>query len=122
DRHRVLHGIELLETPIARRAFAATIRLAKVLDERAMAAAGARGVALHVAQQRPRALAPFAVGLEHLPPAHEVAARIDQHALRRRASASTSRRDEEYTMPACCSGRPRMSSSCRCRWPRRSTR
>ncbi len=60
------------------------VRLAEVLDQGAMTAARAGGVALHVAQQRARALAPLAVVLEHLPPAHEVAARINQDALGRR--------------------------------------
>ena len=87
ERPRVGDRIELLEAPVARAAVVTVVRLAEILDQRAMAAPRPRGVALHVAQQGARALAPLAVGLEHLPPADEIAPGIDQHAFRRQPVA-----------------------------------
>ena len=72
DRHRVGHRVELLQAPVAGAAVGALVTLAEILDQRAVAAARAGGVPLHVAQQHPGAFVPFAVGLEHLPPADEV--------------------------------------------------
>ena len=46
-----------------------------------MPAAGAGGVPFHVAQERPRAVGQLAVRFEHLPPSHEVGARVDEDAL-----------------------------------------
>ena len=46
-----------------------------------MAAADARRVALHLAQQRDGRVRELAVLLEHQPPLHEVGARVNQHAL-----------------------------------------
>src|SRR5581483_402490 len=77
-----------LQAPVARAAALAPVRLAEVLDEGAMTAARAGRIAFHVAQQRARAFAPFAVGLEHLPPADEIADRVDQHTFRRQSVAS----------------------------------
>ena len=53
-----------------------------------MPAADARGVALHVAQQRAPRLGQLAVPLEHHPPLQEVGGRVDQHALRFEAVAA----------------------------------
>jgi hypothetical protein len=85
---RVGDRIELFQAPVARAATVASVALAEILDERAMAAARARRVSLHVAQQRPRAVAPLAVRLQHLTPAGEIAARINQHALGAEAVAA----------------------------------
>ena len=89
---RVVDHVELLQAPVAGAAVGALVSLAEILDQGPVTAARARGVFLHVAQQRARAFIPFAVGLEHLPPAHEVAAGIDQHALRRQPVASRASR------------------------------
>src|SRR5690242_2707043 len=60
---RIGRRLELLQAPVAGAAAVGLVALPEVLDERAMAAPRARRVVLHVAHQRPRALAPFAVRL-----------------------------------------------------------
>src|SRR5882672_7025288 len=71
ERDRIGDGVELLQAPVARAAAGTVVGLAEILDQRAMPAAGAGGIALHVAEQRARALAPLAIGFEHLLPADE---------------------------------------------------
>ena len=92
DGQRVVDRIELLQAPVAGTTVGALVLLAEILDQRPVTAARARGVLLHVPQQCARTLGPFAVGLEHLPPAHEVAARINKHALRRQPVPSRAAR------------------------------
>src|SRR5690606_29591183 len=65
---RVLHALELAETPVARAARSRRQLLAEVLDDRAVAAAGRGGIPLHVAQQRAGALRPVPRALEQAAP------------------------------------------------------
>src|SRR5881392_350935 len=48
-----------------------------------MTAAGTRGVPVHVAEQRPGALVPLAVTLEHLSPPDEIGGSIQEHTFGR---------------------------------------
>ena len=68
------------------------VGLAEVLDERTMPAARAARVPLHVGQQRASARRQLAVRLEHLPPANEIGAGVDQHALGRQPVAARAAR------------------------------
>ena len=73
DYHRFLDPFELAKAPVARVATTASgVRLAEVLDQRAMAAVRGRRVALHLAQVLPVAVAHLVVGLEQTLPAQEV--------------------------------------------------
>ena len=81
--------VELLQAPVAGAAVVRRVRLAEILDERPVAAARAGGVALHVAQQRPRARrssSPFCSSICRQ--RTKSRARIDQHALGRQAVAA----------------------------------
>ena len=85
DDRRVGNRVELFQTPVAGAAVMRFERLAEILDQRSVPAARAAGIAFHVAQQRADRLGQFAARLEQLPPAQEIAVRIDQHAFRRQA-------------------------------------
>ncbi len=92
DDRGIRDRIQLLQAPVAGAALRASIRLAEVLHERAVAAPCAGRVALHVAQERAAAVGQLAVHLEHLPPADEVGARINEHALSRQPVAARASR------------------------------
>ena len=89
DDDRFLDALELAEAPVARAARPARrIRLAEVLDQRAVAAVRRGGVALHLAQVLSVAVAQLVVRFEQALPAQEVGRRRDQDALGRQAVAA----------------------------------
>ena len=74
-------GFQLVEAVVARAAALLRVAIAEVLRQVPMAAADARGVALHLPQQVLVRLGQLAVPLEHDAPLHEVRRRRDEQAL-----------------------------------------